>query len=226
MVNNGQKQQNGAKGVHEIARYEQIAVDIAGKIARGEYAVGDKLYGRSVLAGQYNVSPETIRRAVALLQSVRIVQSEAGRGIMVIDRQRAVDYIENFHQRQDLIAAQQEFANLLLERQALDTAIAQQIEKILSYTSRLATLLPRVDDIYIPPNSPIVGKSLQQIGFRNKTGATVLAIERGTEEYLSPKSEDAIHMGDILIFVGDEDSRMRVEALVLADQENTKQTGE
>lgn len=226
MANNGQKQQSGAKGVHEIARYEQIAVDIAGKIARGEYAVGDKLYGRSVLAGQYNVSPETIRRAVALLQSVHIVQSEAGRGIMVIDRQRAVDYIENFHQRQDLIAAQQEFAGLLLERQALDVAIAQQIEKILSYTSRLATLLPRVDDIYIPPDSPIVGKSLQQIGFRNKTGATVLAIERGAEEYFSPKSEDAINMGDILIFVGDEDSRMRVEALVLASQDNTEQTGE
>ena len=56
------------KDFTEIPRYEQIAVDIASKVANGEYKIGAKLYGRSTLGGQYNVSPETIRRAMALLQ--------------------------------------------------------------------------------------------------------------------------------------------------------------
>ncbi len=211
---NESKQREGARELHEIARYEQIAVDIASKIARNEYAVGDKLYGRSVLAGQYNVSPETIRRAVALLQSVHVVQVEAGRGIMVVDRNKAVDYVEKFNQRKGLMAAQQEFTELLLKRQALDAEIDQQIKKILSYTSRMVTLLPRVDDIYVPAGSPLVGKSLRDVDFRNQTGATVLAVERGTEEYMAPKSGDIIKANDILIFVGDEDSKAKVEALV------------
>ena len=217
--NNESKQREGTKELHEIARYEQIAVDIASRIARHEYAVGDKLYGRSVLAGQYNVSPETIRRAVALLQSVHIVQVEAGRGIIVKDREKAVDYVEKFNQRKGLMAAQQEFAELLLNRQALDAEIEQQIKKILSYTSRMATLLPRVDDIYVPEESPLVGKSLQEVDFRNQTGATVLAVERGSEEYLTPKSSDPIRANDILIFVGDEGSKAKVEALVNAQMQ-------
>mgnify|MGYP003185248048 CR=1 FL=1 len=217
--NNESKQREGTKELHEIARYEQIAVDIASRIARHEYAVGDKLYGRSVLAGQYNVSPETIRRAVALLQSVHIVQVEAGRGIIVKDREKAVDYVEKFNQRKGLMAAQQEFAELLLKRQALDAEIEQQIKKILSYTSRMATLLPRVDDIYVPEESPLVGKSLQEVDFRNQTGATVLAVERGSEEYLTPKSSDPIRANDILIFVGDEGSKAKVEALVNAQMQ-------
>lgn len=217
--NRESKQRENNRELHEIARYEQIAVDIAGKIAHNEYAVGEKLYGRSVLAGQYNVSPETIRRAVALLQSMHIVQVEAGRGISVVDQQKALDYVENFNQRKALMVAQQEFAELLIKRRALDQEIEQQIKKILSYTSRMINLLPRVDDIFVPESSPLVGKTLREVDFRNKTNATVLAVERGGEEYLAPKSNDVIMANDVLIYVGDEGCRLKVEQLVGEAQE-------
>ena len=215
MVKNREtKPRESARELHDIARYEQIAVDIATKIAHNEYAVGEKLYGRSVLAGQYNVSPETIRRAVALLQSMHIVQVEAGRGISVVDRQKALDYVENFNQRKALMVAQQEFAELLLKRQALDVQIEQQIKKILTYTSRMINLLPRVDDVFVPATSPLVGKTLREVDFRNQTNATVLAVERSGEEYLAPRSDDVILANDVLIYVGDEDCKAKVEALV------------
>lgn len=213
----------GNRDIHEFARYEQIAVDIAAKIARNEYAVGDKLYGRSVLAGQYNVSPETIRRAVALLQSMRIVQVEAGRGISVTNQQKALDYVENFNQRKGLMIAQQEFAELLTKRRALDEEIEQQIKKILSYTSRMINLLPRVDDIFVSAESPLVGKSLGEIDFRNKTGATVLAIERNGEEYLAPSPDDRIQANDILIYVGAEGCKTKVEKLLTCLKEAEEQ---
>ena len=51
--------------------YKNIALDIANKIINGEFKVGEKISGRSTLAGVYNVSPETIRRAIALLEGDR-----------------------------------------------------------------------------------------------------------------------------------------------------------
>lgn len=204
----------GQREITDVARYEQIAVDIASKIAHSEYTIGEKLYGRSVLAGQYNVSPETIRRAVGLLQSMHIVQVEAGRGISVLNRQRALDYVESFNQRKGLMIAQSEFAELLQKRQALDAEIDGQIKKILSYTSRMVNLLPRVDEVYVELHSPIIGKNLREIDFRNTTKATVLIIEREGEEYLSPHSDEVIKAHDVLIYVGDEGCKDKVEALV------------
>ena len=49
------------------AQYLQIALDLATRIARGELAEGSRIYGRSVMASEYGVSPETIRRALRLL---------------------------------------------------------------------------------------------------------------------------------------------------------------
>ena len=57
---------------HKIAEpiYQKIAIDIASKIAAGKYKAGEKIYGRSMLAAHYAVSPETIRRAMFMQLSV------------------------------------------------------------------------------------------------------------------------------------------------------------
>ncbi|MDK2822315.1 MAG: hypothetical protein PWQ67_1876 [Clostridia bacterium] len=202
------------KDLTEIARYEQIAVDLASKIAHNEYKVGTKLYGRSTLAGQYNVSPETIRRAVAVLQSMNIVQVVAGRGIIVIDQDAAKQYLENFNQRKGLAQAQQEFAELLDKRRELDLAIENQIKKIMAFSSRLINILPKVEEVEIKKGSPLIEKSLKEVNFRAHTDATVLAVERSGEEYLSPDSEMIIHEGDILVYIGPEGSKEKVDNFV------------
>ncbi|MGI6226457.1 MAG: TrkA C-terminal domain-containing protein [Peptococcales bacterium] len=202
------------KDLTEIARYEQIAVDLAAKIAHNEYAVGTRLYGRSTLAGQYNVSPETIRRAVALLQSMNIVEVVAGRGIMVLDSEAAKRYLENFNQRKGLAQAQQEFADLLEKRREVDLAIESQIKKIMAFSSRLINILPKVEEVEITQGSPLINKSLKEVDFRAYTDATVLAVERRGEEYLSPDSEMIIHEGDILVYIGPEGAKEKVDAFV------------
>ena len=45
------------------SQYLQIALDIAQRIAKGELPEGSRIYGRSLMASEYNVSPETVRRA-------------------------------------------------------------------------------------------------------------------------------------------------------------------
>ena len=76
--------------------YQQIAIDIANRIANGEFAAGSKLHGRSTLAGQYNVSPETIRRSIALLEDMKIVEVYQGSGIVVISKEEAFKFITKF----------------------------------------------------------------------------------------------------------------------------------
>ena len=49
------------------SQYLHIARDLAARIAKGEFPEGGKLFGRSMLASEYGVSPETIRRALRLL---------------------------------------------------------------------------------------------------------------------------------------------------------------
>lgn len=41
--------------------YQKIALDLANKIYTGSIVEGSTLYGRSILAGKYNVSPETYK---------------------------------------------------------------------------------------------------------------------------------------------------------------------
>ena len=69
--------------------YQQIAVDLAGKIAAGKYREQERIRGRSVLASYYNVSPETIRKAVGILADVGIVQIHQGVGVEVVSAQKA-----------------------------------------------------------------------------------------------------------------------------------------
>ena len=69
---------------NEKAVYKQIAVDIAAKVVSGKYQPGQKIRGRSALASQYNVSPETVRRAVFLLSQVGVLEVRQGSGITIL----------------------------------------------------------------------------------------------------------------------------------------------
>lgn len=51
-------------------RYQQIAIDIASKIAAREYQVGEKIYSRSIIAGNYGVLSETARSVVRQCEEI------------------------------------------------------------------------------------------------------------------------------------------------------------
>lgn len=202
------------KNISSMAKYEKIAFDIATKILKREYTEGQKLYGRSTLAGRYNVSPETIRRAVALLQSMGIVEVFQGSGINVKDRNAAKKYVESFNHRQDLLAAREKYLQLLDEKRELDKKIEEQMDKVLMYSSRLLSILPRVGEIVIEKNSPLINKSLIDLQFRKETDATVIAIERKGEEIFSPNKDFILQEGDCLIFIASSEKTEKIEKYV------------
>lgn len=46
------------------------------------------------------------------------------------------------------------------------------------------------------------GKSLQQLNIRAKYGCTIMAIKKGVHINISPKAEDEVNTGDILVIIG------------------------
>ncbi len=186
---------------HVMARYYNIAIDISARIAREEYREGQKIFGRSSLAGKYNVSPETIRRALMLLQDAGIVNVTPGVGVVVRSKKAAEAFLAQSGQRQVIRDLQEKLHALLREREKLDTEIEKLMNDLLDYTFKIAGRFQKIEELKVKPNSPLVGKSLVEAEFRGKTGATVLAIYRDGEEIVSPNPDIIIQAGDLLTMV-------------------------
>lgn len=206
-------------GTLGMARYIEIAGDICRRIALDELREGQKIFGRSSLAGRYNVSPETIRRALSLLQEMGIVTVLPGTGVIVRSREAAESYLAELGQRQVLQEMQRKLSELLLQRYKLDEEIEELQRELLDYTMKMATRLQKVQEVRVPANSPLVGQTLATAAFRASTGATVLAIRRNGEEYFSPPAETQILPGDILVIIGPPEAHAEVKKLVSASDQ-------
>lgn len=195
-------------------RYEEIAVEVARKIVDREFQEGDRILGRSTLAGTYKVSPETVRRAVAILHDRGIVKSVPGSGIRIVSRQNAADFLETLRTRSALAELQEELADLLAERHQLDGRIEDLIHRMAQLAGRAVATARRVEEVTITETSWLVGQTLGSARLRNQTGATVIALVRGSEEYFSPGPDFALQAGDLLMVVGPDAARERLQRLV------------
>ncbi len=200
------------------ARYEEIAADIAGKIVARELREGERISGRSTLAATYRVSPETIRRAIALLHQRGIVQVQAGSGIRVISRNLAADYLDAVETRSSLEQASSDLQALLTRRQALDAEIAAAVNKVSALATRLGATMRELDEVEVTAGSWVVGRTLASARLRNVTGCTVVALIRGSAEEFSPGPDMALQAGDTLLLAGSDLARQRARQVLLAEQ--------
>ena len=84
-----------------ISSYKRIAIDIASQIADGEIGEGERVSGRSLLASEYGVSPETIRRSLRLLADMKVVEIEDKKGVTILSADNAKRYISDFKDRNE-----------------------------------------------------------------------------------------------------------------------------
>ncbi|GAB6180542.1 TrkA C-terminal domain-containing protein [Desulfotomaculum defluvii] len=183
-----------------LARYLTIAVDIAQRIVRGEYHEGQKIFGRSTLAGKYSVSPETIRRALSLLQEVGIVDVAPGIGVVVRSATEAQKYLDNFDQRMVLNSIHEKLHELIKERDRINNEISKLLEDLLQHTYHLESRLNKIEDWKVSTDSILVGKTLAESSLKE---SKVLAIVRkGQEDIFNPASDSQILAGDIITVYG------------------------
>lgn len=187
-------------------KYQQIALDIARRIVKEEFQEGKRLHGRSNLAGLYNVSPETIRRAVSLLEDMGVVTPEQGSGIIIKSKEAAYRYIDRFNEKDTLDSLRSELSVLLESKKEIDRRFEEIIMNISEYANRLKNINPyNPVEIEVKKGSQVIGKSITELKFWQNTGATIIAIRRGSDIILSPGPYNEISEGDVLVLVGDED---------------------
>ena len=184
--------------------YSQVAYDIAAKIASGEIREEERFTGRSLMGSQYGVSAETIRRAMRLLCDMGIIAIRQNVGSVVISRQRAAEYVEQYQTHRDLRAMKAQLRQLLRQREELDGQIYETINQIPDLGERFQRS-DRLRNYEFPlkKDSAVVGKSIGQLEFRQKTGATIVAVRRGEEILLSPGPQLVLQENDVLVVACD-----------------------
>lgn len=123
----------------EMPRYVKIAVDVAARIYKGELLEGKKLRGRSILASEYNVSPETIRKSMKLLEDKGVVDVNKGSGVIIKAPEKAYKFVESFKEKESIGMLRCSMKKLLEDRRNIEKQIQDVNEKIMDYSIDLKT---------------------------------------------------------------------------------------
>ena len=186
------------------SQYLQIALDLARRIAKGELPEGSRIYGRSVMASEYNVSPETIRRALRLLADMKVVEVKPQSGAVVLSADSARRYIVNFEESADVRALRQQLKEMMAEYADLSRRLSDTVTALMKSRDTFAAAgepLPNYE-VPIPKGSPLIGQSVGALKFWQSTGGTIVAIRRGQTVILSPGPYAELYDGDVIVLVG------------------------
>ena len=202
------------------AQYLQIALDLASRIASGELPEGTRIYGRSVMASEYSVSPETIRRALRLLADMKVVEVKPQSGAVVLSADNARRYIETFEEDADVHALQIQLKELLGKYTELNRRMTDVVTALVKSRDTFSAAegpLPNYE-VQVPKNSPLIGKSIGSLKFWQSTGGTIIAIRRGQTVILSSGPYAELYDGDVIILVGSPAAAEAAHHLVTAKE--------
>lgn len=185
------------------ARYERIALDIAYSIVNEEWKVGELIKGRSTLAGKYSVSPETIRRALKLLEELSVVEVIEKRGILIRSISGAESFIKEHHSKDRILSLREDISKMIQEKRQIEDAVLERMETLIEQ----ALIMKHVGIIHplefkVIEGSHLVGKSIGEVKFWEHTGATIIGINRMGQLLLSPGPKLVFFTGDIVYYVG------------------------
>jgi K+/H+ antiporter YhaU regulatory subunit KhtT len=188
-----------------IAKYEKIALDIAYSIVNEEWKLGEMVKGRSTLSGKYSVSPETIRRALKLLEELQVVSVIEKKGILIKSREAADTFIREYQSKDRILSMREDIMRLMEEKRVIEKQVLEHLDSVIEQ----AMLLRNIGIIYplelkISENSHLVGKSIGEVRFWNHTGATIIGINRSGHLYLSPGPKLIFYANDIILYVAND----------------------
>ena len=203
-------------GSGKVARYEKIALDIAYSILNEEWKVGDMIKGRSTLSGKYSVSPETIRRAIKLLEELMVVEVIEKKGILIKSKTGAEAFIKEHHSKDRILSLKEDISHMIEEKRVIEDTVLSRLDALIEE----AVIMKHVGIIHplefkIPASSHLIGKSIGEVKFWASTGATIIGINRNGQLLLSPGPKMMFFEGDIVYYVGNASENIdRVEKYV------------
>lgn len=185
--------------------YMKIAVDIAYRIVNNEFKEGSKITGRTTLGSIYNVSPETIRRSLALLKEMKVVSIYDKSGVIINSKVNAKCFLDKFKEKADFLLIKNETLRLLEEKKVLDNKLEKNMKSIAEFATQLRNTgaITQFESV-VEPNSIAVGKTIGELDFWHNTKATIIGIKRLNNIFVSPGPYFLIEDDDILVYVGNE----------------------
>ncbi|MCD6550630.1 TrkA family potassium uptake protein [Thermotoga sp.] len=109
----------------------------------------------------------------------------------------------------DKVIATSELAGVRLAQMALNPTTISFLD-ILSFGEESF----RIEEVMIPPESPIAGKTLGEINLSKRTGTIVIAIRRGGEVIFNPTGDTKVFPEDRLMVVGKSDHFEKLHRLM------------
>lgn len=197
-----------------IPRYLKIAVDLSARIASGDISEGERLKGRSVLSTEYNVSPETIRRAMSILSDKKVVNIVLGSGIVVSSQENAIQFLKNFKDDEATEELRAKLSQSIEKRNFMDKEISVMINQMIDmYKFKRSDLITPVE-IRLPANSQVIGRSIGELEVWHNTGATIIGIIQDRKIIISPGPYYEFMKNDKVLIVGDENVVKRFHSFI------------
>ena len=184
------------------ARYLSIAYQIAKRIVSGELIEGSRLSGRTLLSSEYQVSSETIRKAIKVLETYGVVESKERSGIVILSQKEAESYMNRYvTQKEDrrLIKDTEEALKDLSHAESK----AQHLARKLISVTRTGFFPFDFFTLDVHEANPHVGKTLQELDLKRQTGALVIGYEKAGLFYQNPEATLSIEAAMTLYLLGD-----------------------
>lgn len=203
------------EGLKKGSRYRKVAADIATKVVDRQYQAGDRIYARSSIASQYSVSPETARRAIALLSDMGVVEVIKGSGVIIKSCENARKFLKQSMEIDTLIELKRTAIKMVHSLAQEAERIKTTVELLVEQSDQFRSLNPFVPyETMIPQGAACTGKTISGLKFWQKTGATLIAIRRDGILRLSPGPDESLEENDVLYYIGDADTQSGVSSLL------------
>lgn len=204
-----------------LPRYQQMAVQIAERIVENRYKVGEKVHARSTLASNFNVSPETARKAINVLVDLGIMEVQHGSGAYVASREKAQDYVEKYRNVQSIHEIRQEILDGVERQQQELNNFSDLLETLVNQTRQARDISPFIPyELTLTEEANHLEKSVVQLNIWQKTGATIVAIQTENELLLSPGPYAKLSVGNTVYFIGNDLSFQRMNNFFYPTEES------
>lgn len=188
-----------------IPRYQQIAVEIAERIVENRYKEGEKIHARSTLASNFNVSPETARKAINVLVDLGIMDVRHGSGAYVASREKAQSYLAQYKDVHSIQELKSEILSSVERQQQELENFSGLLDTLVNQTKRIQQTAPFLPyEIQLDHTANHLDKSIKDLNIWQETGATVVALQHEDRLLLSPGPYVKFEAGETVFFVGDE----------------------
>ncbi|RRD31323.1 GntR family transcriptional regulator [Streptococcus minor] len=199
----------------KASKYQQIAVGVAQRIASGDYEVGERIKSRSTLSSMFGVSPETTRKALNILADMHIVSVKHGSGAIILSKEKAIDFLENFEMTNSLDTQKDRILQKISDQEKELRELKGLVTVYLDQTKRVQKKYPLEPyALKLTADSELLGKTLAEAKVWHHTGAVIVGIERDEHLLISPSPYQTFEANDLIYFVGEEASYTRMKNLL------------